>query len=131
MRIQMKLSKATVIAFNEFKRKIYGDPNIEITNGYVLGAAYNLIKEELENIDWEEVKNRESEIVRESQDKSVEGVHTTLNIDSAISEGINKLQNAFLNEFKTTRIHRSFVVKLVMFATLLHHNNELPKKEIK
>lgn len=130
MRLQMKLSKSTVIAFNEFKRQIYGDPNIKITNGYVVGAAYNMIKDELINIDWEEVKNKESEIISESHDKSAKGVHTTLNIEISIVKGINKLQNAFLTEFTTTRIHRSFVVKLIMFAALLQHNNQLPKKKL-
>lgn len=129
MRVKMKFGKSTVIAFNEFKKQFYKDENIEITNGYVLKVAYTLlIENELDNIDWVRVNKKESEIVRRSNVESVEGVHTTLTIESDILEGINKLQNDFKTEFKTTRVYRSFVVKLIMFAALLHLNDELPRK---
>lgn len=129
MRVKMKFGKSTVIAFSEFKKQFYKDENIEITNGYILKVAYNLlIENELNKIDWVKVNKRDSEIVKRSNVESVEGVHTTLTIEPDILEGINKLQNDFLTEFKTTRVYRSFVVKLIMFAALLHLNGELPRK---
>ena len=126
----MKLSRPTVIAFNEFKRIVYGDPNIKITSGYVLGAAYNLIKEEIDDIDWNKVNKKENQIVDNSLDKSITNIHTTLNIESSVLEGINKLQERLLSDPQAKRIHKSFVVKLVMFAALLKSIDDLPKIEI-
>ncbi|MED3629507.1 hypothetical protein P5643_01225 [Bacillus subtilis] len=127
MRLQMKLSRPAVLSFNEFKRIVYGDPNIKVTNGYVLGAAYNTLIPKLSTIDWKQVDKKHIENVTNSNDKSISGVHTTLNIESSILNGIEKIQKDFLEIFNTKRIHKSFVVKLVMFAAILERNNDLPE----
>ena len=42
MRVKIKLSRHTVIAFQEFKKLLYGDPDMKVTNGYVLERLLSL-----------------------------------------------------------------------------------------
>ncbi|MDA2407151.1 hypothetical protein CN681_12895 [Bacillus toyonensis] len=121
MRVKIKLSRHTVIAFQEFKKLLYGDPDMKVTNGYVLGAAFKSLESSLSSINWEEIDKSPIPNVTDNNDKSIVGVDTTLNIESSILKGIEKLQKDFLNIFKAKRIHKSYVVKLIMYAAILQH----------
>lgn len=123
MRVKIKLSRHTVIAFQEYKKLIYGDPDIKVTSGYVLGAAFKSLESSLSSIKWDEIDKSPIPNVSDNNDKSIVGVDTTLNIESSILKGIEKLQKDFLNIFKTKRIHKSYVVKLIMYAAILQHNS--------
>lgn len=122
MRVQMKLSRTTVLAFNEFKRLVYGDPHITITNGYVLGVAYNSIKTKLSTFNWKDINEANIPNVTVNGDKNVEGVKTTLNIEQSIMKGVEELQKKLKEELGGKRIHRAFVVKLIMFAAIINHD---------
>lgn len=126
MRVQMQFSRETVLAFNEFKRLKYGDANITITNGYVLGVAYESIKSRLSTMVWKDINNADIPNVTVDGDKSVEGVKSTLNIEQAVLDGIEQIQKDIKKEFGGKRIHRAFAVKLIMFAAIIYHdgNNE-------
>lgn len=125
MRIKMKLSRLTVLAFQEYKRLTYGDPNITVTNGYVLGSAFKYIQPDLISINWEEINASHIPNVTDNVDKSIVGVDTTLNVDKSVSDGIDDLQRKFLTVFGTKRVYRAFVVKLVIYAAILKQNNKL------
>ncbi|GIO28063.1 hypothetical protein [Ornithinibacillus bavariensis] len=125
MRIKIKLSRSTVLAFQEYKRLTYGDPNITVTNGYVLGSAFKSIQPDLPSIKWEKVNASPIPNVTDNNDKSIVGVDTTLNIDKSVLDGIDELQRKFLAVFGTKRVYRAFVVKLVIYAAILKQNNML------
>lgn len=123
MRVKIKLSRHTVIAFQEFKKLTYGDPNIKVTNGYVLGVAVKSLKPYFPLINWKDVSDGSIPNVTDNNDNSIVGVDTTLNIETEILKEIEKLQKEFLNIFKTKRIHKSYVVKLIMYAAILQHSD--------
>ena len=121
----MKLSRTTVLAFNEFKRLKYDDPNIRITNGYLLGVAYKSLIPVLSSIEWEQIVNEPIQNVTVNEDQTVEGVKTTLNLEQTVLDGIESLQKEFLTVFKAKRIHKAFVVKMVMLAAIKKINDDL------
>lgn len=124
MRIQMKLSRITILAFREFKIIKYGDPNIRITNGYLLGVAYKSIEPIFSSIEWENIEKKALPYFSIYDEEVIDSVITTLNIERDILEGIEQLQKHFLTVFGTKRIHKAFVVKLIMLAAILNSKHD-------
>lgn len=123
LRLQMKLGRDTVIALNEMKRLSFSDPDIPITNGYVLGIAYNRIKDK--NINWKKVSTDNIPNVTDDVTSDIKGVKTTLNIEQNIFDGLTEIQNSFFSIFDLKRVHKAFVVKLVLFAAILDYYEKL------
>jgi len=129
-RIQMQLSRPTLLAFKEYKRLVYGDSEINATNGYVLGVALRGILEDisstktLDNLDsidsipWVNVAKDEVPNVTNSNDKDVVRTKTTLTMDKEINDALVVLQSEFKSIFGTQRIYKAFVVKMIMFASI-------------
>ncbi|ODJ72290.1 hypothetical protein [Brochothrix thermosphacta] len=128
-RIQMQLSRIAVLSFKEFKILKYGDPNIRITNGYLVGVAFNSIKDKAEQIDWISVDNTSIVGVTKDADKTYQKTFTTLNIETTIHEDIKELQKYLIQE-NGSRIYFSYVIKLIMLAAILNISDdyELPIK---
>lgn len=131
MRIQMRLSRPTVIAMQEYKRIKFADPEAKVTNGYLIGMAFKSIKDELEQIDWVKVNLSKIPNVTESNNKSLENLQTALNIEATVLNGIEELQRNFISIFDTKKMFKPFVIKLVLFAAILKENNALILKEEK
>ncbi|MBU7542395.1 hypothetical protein KGP38_07260 [Lactococcus lactis] len=122
MRIQLKFGRDTMLALNELKILLFGDPNITVTQGYIVEQAYKLVKiDKIENPKdfWLELSAIKLSNIIETDDETIQGVKTTLNLDSETIDGINKLQHDFLTYFNNKRIHRAYVIKLILFAAIL------------
>lgn len=129
MRIQMRLSRPTVVAMQEYKRIKFADPEAKVTNGYLIGMAFKSIKNELPRIDWIKINSITIPNVTENNDKSLDSLQTALNIEAAILQDIEELQRTFMNVFETKKMFKPFVIKLIMFAAILKENNSLVLKE--
>lgn len=129
MRIQMQLGRDAMIAISELKVLLYGDEDIPVTQGYLFSKAYEKIKDK--RIRWQDIANADVPNVTNNSISEIQGVKTTLNLEKDLVEGITQLQKLFREEFSATRIHKAFVVKLVLFAAILDCHGKLDKYEIK
>lgn len=127
MRIQMRLSRPTVVAIQEYKQIKFADPKAKITNGYLVGMAYKAIQNDLDRIDWKAINSMGiSNVTINYDDNSISDLQTALNLEEAVLNGIENLQNKFMNNvFQTKRMFRPFVIKLILFAAILKEKGNL------
>lgn len=123
MRIQMQLGRETMIAMNELKILLYGDEDIPVTQGYLFSKAFQRIKDK--KISWQKIAVGNIPNVTNNLNSEIVGVKTTLNLEKDVVEGITELQKVFKEVFSAKRIHKAFVVKLVLFAAILECHDEL------
>ena len=127
MRIQMRLSRPTVVAIQEYKQIKFADPKAKITNGYLVGMAYKAIQNDLNRIDWKAINSMGiSNVTINYDDNSISDLQTALNLEEAVLNGIENLQNKFMNNvFQTKRMFKPFVIKLILFAAILKEKDKL------
>ena len=125
MRIQMRLSRPTVVAIQEYKQIKFADPNAKITNGYLVGMAYKAIQSDLDRIDWQAINSMDIPNVTKNYDESISDLQTALNLEATVLEGIEKLQNKFMSVFSTKKMFKPFVIKLILFAAILKETDNL------
>lgn len=127
MRIQMKLSRITILAIQEYKMLRFNDLQAKVTNGYLVGMAWKAIESNLSEIDWTIVNSATVPNVTDvnGNKKQVTGEQTTLNIETTVLDGIEKLQRDFIDVFGTKKIYKPFVIKCVLLAAILKENGEL------
>ena len=127
MRIQMRLSRPTVVAIQEYKQIKFADPKAKITNGYLVGMAYKAIQNDLDRIDWKAINSMGiSNVTINYDDNSISDLQTALNLEEAVLNGIENLQNKFMNNvFQTKRMFKPFVIKLILFAAILKEKDKL------
>lgn len=128
MKIQMQLGRETVLAFRKFKHIQYNDPDIDASYGYVLDAAYNIVKNDLEEIDWITVSKKSIDGITINGNPEIGKVQTTMILDDILVEKLKELQ-MFLSKSKdNTRIYLPYVVKLIVLSAILKLDSNLPKK---
>ena len=125
MRIQMRLSRPTVAAIQEYKQIKFADPKAKITNGYLVGMAYKAIQNDLDRIDWQAINSMDIPNVTKNYDDSISDLQTALNLEAAVLDGIEKLQNKFMSVFSTKKMFKPFVIKLILFAAILKETDNL------
>ena len=125
MRIQMRLSRPTVVAIQEYKQIKFADPKAKITNGYLVGMAYKAIQNDLDRIDWQAINSMDIPNVTKNYDDSISDLQTALNLEAAVLDGIEKLQNKFMSVFSTKKMFKPFVIKLILFAAILKETDNL------
>lgn len=123
----MRLSRPTVVAIQEYKQIKFADPKAKITNGYLVGMAYKAIQNDLDRIDWKAINSMGiSNVTINYDDNSISDLQTALNLEEAVLNGIENLQNKFMNNvFQTKRMFRPFVIKLILFAAILKEKGNL------
>lgn len=126
MRIQMRLSRPTVVAIQEYKQIKFADPKAKITNGYLVGMAFKAIQNDLDRIDWKAINSMDiSNVTINYDDNSISDLQTALNLEATVLDGIEKLQIKFRDVFYTKRIFKPFVIKLILFAAILKETGKL------
>jgi|GEM_PF-1722680 len=122
---QMKLAGETLNGFDCFKIRCFGDKDVEISKGSLVSKALNIINS-IKEIDWVDVK--ETNI--EEMNLPRRGMQTALVLEEEEIEIINNLRIKFIEVFKTKRIYKPFVIKLVIKAAILNLDknvdNQLP-----
>lgn len=125
MRIQMCLSRTTTLAMKEYKEIKFGDSEARVTSGFLVGMAYKALQPKLSTIDWKEIDSAVIPNVTKNNDITITRVQTTLNLDISILDGINRLQEDFVEAFGTKKIYKPFVIKLILLAALLQEKGQI------
>ncbi len=118
MRKQMKLSKETEELLKYYK-KVYCD--VEGYNASYTFIANKIIEEfspEFSKIDWLLVKNTKSNKAPKN-DKDNTVYDTTLNLTNSAEANIGIVQREVIEQFKVSRVHMAFAVKMILRAYYL------------
>lgn len=121
----MRLSRPTVVAIQEYKQIKFADPKAKITNGYLVGMAFRAIQSDLDRIDWKAINSNIPNVTINYDDNSISDLQTALNLEKTVLDGIENLQNKFMDVFDTKRMFRPFVIKLILFAAILKEKGKL------
>ena len=127
-RLGIKLSRDSVLGLKEVRRLYLGSPDIPVPDSYVSEVAYKEILNDIDNIDWLELNNSKLKIsdISESVDMNATSLRTTLTLDTLVYAGMRDIQLK-LRELTKGRVFFSFVVKLVLFASILKKKDLLEK----
>lgn len=127
-RLGIKLSRDSVLGLREVRRLYLGSPDIPVPDSYVIEVAYKEISNEIDIIDWVELNNSKLKIseISESVDIDATSLRTTLTLDTLVYEGMRDIQLK-LRELTKGRVFFSFIVKLVLFASILKKKGLLEK----
>ncbi|CZD73875.1 hypothetical protein RLE18_08630 [Streptococcus pneumoniae] len=127
-RLGIKLSRDSVLGLREVRRLYLGSSDIPVPDGYVIKVAYKQISNEIDIIDWVELNKSKIKIseISESVDIDATSLRTTLTLDTLVYEGMRDIQLK-LRELTKGRVFFSFVVKLVLFASILKKKGLLEK----
>lgn len=125
-RLGIKLNRESVIALKELKKIFYGDSEIPISDGFLIGEAFKKIEPVVNQIDWELLNDKKTSVpgITDNKDPQFESMRTTLAIDKTVFQKMKMLQENLIKETRG-RVFFSFVVKSVLFAAILQHNNDL------
>ncbi len=118
MRIQMRLSRDTVLAMQQYKIIMFNDPYARVTLGYLVGMAYKEIENKINTIDWKTLNTSNIIGVTGNNDENITGLQTALNLEQSVIYGIERLRKCFIDVFNTKRIYKPFVIKLILFAAI-------------
>lgn len=127
-RLGIKLSRDSVLGLREVRRLYLGSSDIPVPDSYVIEVAYKEISNEIDIIDWVELNKSKIKIseISESVDIDATSLRTTLTLDTLVYEGMRDIQLK-LRELTKGRVFFSFVVKLVLFASILKKKDLLEK----
>ena len=122
------LSRDSVLGLREVRRLYLGSSDIPVPDSYVIEVAYKEISNEIDIIDWVELNNSKIKIseISESVDMNATSLRTTLTLDTLVYAGMRDIQLK-LRELTKGRVFFSFVVKLVLFASILKKKGLLEK----
>ena len=87
--------------------------------------AYKAIQNDLDRIDWQAINSMDIPNVTKNYDDSISDLQTALNLEAAVLDGIEKLQNKFMSVFSTKKMFKPFVIKLILFAAILKETDNL------
>lgn len=124
MRIQMRLNtEAQEILIKE--KKLYEEAeSVSASYGWIVNRIFKRFSkvENIEDVDWEYIKKYKLNLVNEDSCNKSE-YNTTFNIENSVIQMINDFQILFKDVFNAKRIHKAFVVRLVIKADyILSHN---------
>lgn len=127
-RLGIKLSRDSVLGLREVRRLYLGSSDIPVPDSYVIEVAYKQISNEIDIIDWVELNKSKIKIseISESVDIDATSLRTTLTLDTLVYEGMRDIQLK-LRKLTKGRVFFSFVVKLVLFASILKKKGLLEK----
>lgn len=119
MRIQMRLSNESEIILKKEKERIKNEENISVTYGWIVNTITKKIYDRFEEIDWVKIKNTTLKLVDINNANNWEYI-TTLNLEQSVVSIIEHLQNHFKTVFGVSRIHKAFVVRMILKADYLY-----------
>lgn len=119
MRIQMRLSNESEIILKKEKERIKNEENISVTYGWIVNTITKKIYDRFEEIDWVKIKNTTLKLVDINNANNCEYI-TTLNLEQSVVRAIEHLQNYFKTVFGASRIHKAFVVRMILKADYLY-----------
>ncbi|WP_313758365.1 endonuclease/exonuclease/phosphatase family protein [Tissierella sp.] len=124
IRLQLKLSGEALALFDLYAKKILDDSAVSqgpINKGYLLQRALDEIP--LEKLNWEKARDYRTKELKISSN----GMQTALMLEKESIEELEKLRVGFREVFKTQRIYRPFVIKLIIKAAILKLEGSISK----
>ena len=130
MRVQMRLSRESEIILKNEKKSYKMKEDITVTYGCLVNQTTKfLFSQDINKIDWKFVRGYKLKLVDESQADDCE-YNTTLNLENTVLEEIHTMQIAFKDIFGASRVHKAFVVRMVLKSNyLLNQNIHIFKEE--
>lgn len=119
----MRLSKETEIILQSEKLKIRQIEGVNATYGYIVNQKIREIHPIYKEINWKKVKENKFEC-QIQENESTTDRPTALNLDNSALKYIQEMQIEFKDIFKAARIHKAFVIRLVMRASRMLENKE-------
>lgn len=127
MKLQMQLSKFTVLVLRELKANYEKESEGVLTYQYggVIKKAWYSISDK--KIDWEKLNESTLSYVFEDKEAVSKATvfSTTLNLSTEVNQAILDLQEVFKSTFEAARIYKPFVVKLIVFAGLMQAKGQI------
>lgn len=115
----MRLSNESEIILKKEKERIKNEENISVTYGWIVNTITKKIYDRFEEIDWVKIKNTTLKLVDINNANNCEYI-TTLNLEQSVVRTIEHLQNYFKTVFGASRIHKAFVVRMILKADYLY-----------
>lgn len=122
MRIQMRLSNEAEIILQKEKERMKNEEDITVTYGWIVNTVTKKIYEKYEEIDWIKIKNTTLKLVDVNNANNCEYI-TTLNLEQSVLKRIEDLQIYLKKIFNASRIHKAFVVRMILKANYLYQNS--------
>lgn len=123
MRVQMRLSQESELILRKEKENHKEKEDISATYGWLVNKITKYVfSQDINKIDWKLVKTYQLKIVDEHQANDCE-YNTTLNLEKTVLENINILQIMFKDVFDAARIHKAFVVRMLLKSNYLMNQN--------
>lgn len=128
MRIQMRLSQESEHILRNEKQDYLKKEDISVTYGWIVNQITKKMFPLAEKIDWKNVKLFQLKLVDDEKTNDFE-YNTTLNLEQTAVNNIVAMQIMFKDIFKVARVHKAFVVRMVLRANHLINADEHIFKE--
>lgn len=121
MRIQMRLSTEAQEILIKEKNSYEEKESVSVSYGWIVNRIFKRFStiENIQNVDWKYIKEYNLNLVDEKGCNDCE-YNTTFNLENSVIKMINDFQVLFKNVFEAKRVHKAFVVRLVIKADYLH-----------
>ncbi|MGO4370047.1 hypothetical protein AB4Z21_04470 [Paenibacillus sp. MCAF20] len=130
MRIQMRLSHEAEVILRMEKQKMEKAEGVSPTYGYIINQKVREVFPIKKSVNWEKVKDAKVPYEYQSSEKGEIDYSTTLNLELSVLKCIEELQVDFKDIFHVARVHKSFVVRLVLKAAkLLEMKEDISKQQ--
>lgn len=130
MRVQMRLSQESEFILRREKEAYQTKEGISVTYGWLVNKMTKFVfSQDIDKIDWNFVRSYKLKVVDELKADDCE-YNTTLNLENTVLENIHTMQIAFKSIFGASRVHKAFVVRMVLKANdLLRQGIPIFKEE--
>lgn len=120
-RIQMNFSGEILNAFDLLRKQQYGDRNAKISKDYIVTKIVREIYPIFDQIDWREVYKANISEINEKRER----LQTAITLEKEDVEKLYEMQPKFSGIAGTKRVFKPFVIKMLLFATILKHDNQI------
>lgn len=118
MRKQLKLSKETEELLKYYKQVYYDVEGYKASYTFIANKIIEEFSPEFTKVDWLLVKNTKSNKAPKN-DKDNTVYDTTLNLTNSAEANIGIVQRQVIEQFKISRVHMAFAVKMILRAYYL------------
>lgn len=120
MRIRMRLSRESEWILRQEKQRYKEKEDISVTYGWIVNhITKNIVAQHVQHIDWLAIKACPYSAIQEHTPSDTAAdidFNTTLNLENTVLEYIQQLQILFKEVFSAARIHKAFVVRMILKA---------------
>lgn len=121
MRVRMWLSQETEAVLRREKESYKNTENISVTYGYIVNKmAHEVLEQSGKDIDWKKVRQTSIEYLARKEKTQYS---TTLNLEKTVIDEITSLQIQLKKIFDANRVHRAFVLRMLVRAYVLSKQN--------